>query len=46
LCGFDPWRNGLNANRKNLERFATYSNEQGLTTRRLSPDELFFAIDG
>ncbi|MBM2809803.1 MAG: phtD [Chloroflexi bacterium] len=41
LCGFDPWRNGLEANRKNLERFATYSNEQGLTSRRLSPDEVF-----
>jgi 4,5-dihydroxyphthalate decarboxylase len=41
LAGSDPWRNGLEANRKNLERFATYSNEQGLTSRRLAPDELF-----
>ncbi len=41
LSGSDPWRNGLEANRKNLERFATYSNEQGLTSRRLAPDELF-----
>jgi 4,5-dihydroxyphthalate decarboxylase len=43
ICAFDPWRNGLDANRKNLERFATYSNDQGLTGRRLSPDELFTA---
>jgi 4,5-dihydroxyphthalate decarboxylase len=46
VAGFDPWRNGLEANRKNLERFATYSNEQGLTSRRLSPDELFEPLDG
>jgi 4,5-dihydroxyphthalate decarboxylase len=45
LAGFDPWRNGLEANRKNLERFATYSHEQGLTSRRLSPDELFSASE-
>lgn len=40
----DPWRNGLEANRKNIERFALYSNEQGLTQRRLTPEELFVAI--
>ncbi len=45
LCAFDPWRNGLEANRKNIERFALYSHEQGLTHRRLSPQELFVAID-
>jgi 4,5-dihydroxyphthalate decarboxylase len=45
LCSSDPWRNGLEANRKNIERFALYSHEQGLTTRRLTPEELFFAID-
>ena len=45
LCSFDPWRNGLEANRKNLEQFALYSHEQGLTRRRLTPDELFVAID-
>jgi 4,5-dihydroxyphthalate decarboxylase len=45
LCNFDPWRNGLEANRKNLEQFALYSHEQGLTRRRLTPDELFVAID-
>jgi 4,5-dihydroxyphthalate decarboxylase len=44
LAGFDPWQNGLQANRKNLERFATYSSEQGLTTRPLSPEELFTPV--
>ena len=45
LCKFDPWRNGLEANRKNIERFALYSHEQGLTRRILTPQELFVAID-
>jgi len=45
LCNFDPWRNGLEANRKDIERFALYSHEQGLTKRRLMPEELFVAID-
>jgi len=45
LCNSDPWRNGLEANRKNIERFALYSHEQGLTKRQVSPDELFVAID-
>lgn len=45
LCGFDPWENGLEVNRKNIERFAAYSNEQGLTHRRLSPEELFTAVE-
>ncbi len=44
LSDFDPWRNGLEANRKNLERFALYSHEQGLTRRRLTPDELFAPV--
>jgi 4,5-dihydroxyphthalate decarboxylase len=45
LCRFDPWANGLAANRKNIERFALYSREQGLTKRRLTPEQLFAAID-
>ena len=45
LCNFDPWRNGLEANRKNIERFALYSYEQGLTKRQLTPEELFVAIE-
>jgi hypothetical protein len=35
----------LEANRKNLERFALYSYEQGLTRRQLKPEELFVPID-
>lgn len=45
LCDFDPWRNGLDANRKNLERFSLYSYEQGLTRRQLSVEELFLPIN-
>ena len=45
LCSFDPWQNGLEANRKNIERFALYSHEQGLTKRQLTPEELFVAMD-
>ena len=45
FCGFDPWGNGLQANRKNIERFAAYSNEQGLTRHRLTPEELFTAVE-
>lgn len=45
LCNFDPWRNGLEANRKNIERFALDSYEQGLTKRQLTPEELFVAIE-
>ena len=45
LCSVDPWKNGLEANRKNIERFALYSYEQGLTKRRLTPDELFVGIE-
>lgn len=45
LYSFDPWKNGLEANRKNIERFARYSHEQGLTKRRLTPAELFVAMD-
>jgi 4,5-dihydroxyphthalate decarboxylase len=44
LCRFDPWQNGLEANQKNIERFALYSYEQGLTRRQLTPEELFVAI--
>jgi len=45
LCAFDPWRNGLEANRKNIERFALYSHEQGLTKRQLTAEEVFVAIE-
>ena len=45
LAGFDPWQDGIEANRKNIDRFATYSYEQGLTSRRLSAEELFVSPD-
>ena len=45
LCKFDPWQNGLEANRKNIERFALYSYEQGLTKRRLTLEELFVPVE-
>lgn len=41
----DPWRNGLEANRKNIERFALYSYEQGLSRRRLTAEELFVPME-
>ena len=39
--GGDPWRNGVAANEKNLERFMGYAREQGLITRELAMEELF-----
>jgi 4,5-dihydroxyphthalate decarboxylase len=45
ICSVDPWRNGLEANRKNIERFGLYSYEQGLTRRRLAPEELFMPFN-
>ena len=45
LCDFDPWRNGLEANLKNLEQFSLYSHEQGLTRRRLTTAELFAPVN-
>jgi 4,5-dihydroxyphthalate decarboxylase len=41
LLGRDPWTNGVEANRANLERFIAYSHEQGLISRRLLVEELF-----
>ncbi len=44
-CNFDPWQNGLEPNRKNIERFALYSYEQGLSRRQWQPEELFVPIN-
>jgi 4,5-dihydroxyphthalate decarboxylase len=41
LLGPDFWPYGLDRNRTTLEVFLRYADEQGLTPRRLSPDELF-----
>jgi 4,5-dihydroxyphthalate decarboxylase len=45
VCGVDPWRNGLEPNRKNIERFALYSYEQGLSRRLWQPEELFMPLE-
>jgi 4,5-dihydroxyphthalate decarboxylase len=41
LLGADPWPDTLSGNRMNLERFATYSFEQGLIPQKLPVDSLF-----
>ena len=41
VLGPDFWPYGLEPNRTTLEVFLRYAHEQGLTPRRLSPDELF-----
>lgn len=37
----DPWPYGVEPNRTTLEAFLLYCLEQGITERRLAPDELF-----
>jgi 4,5-dihydroxyphthalate decarboxylase len=39
--GADWWPYGLAANRRVLETFLRYHHEQGLSKRRLDPEELF-----
>lgn len=39
----DPWRYGLEENRKTIETMVQYSHEQGLIPRRYALDELFAA---
>lgn len=41
VLGQDFWPYGLEANRRTLEVFLRYAHEQGLTKRRLTPDDLF-----
>lgn len=41
LLGDDPWPYGLEPNRKALEAFLRYHHEQGLSKRRLAPEDLF-----
>jgi 4,5-dihydroxyphthalate decarboxylase len=41
LMGEDYWSYGLEPNRHVLEPFTRYHHEQGLSTRKVSPDELF-----
>jgi 4,5-dihydroxyphthalate decarboxylase len=39
--GDDPWPNGVEKNRVNLERFIGYSLDQGLMERKLAVEDLF-----
>src|SRR5262249_29762714 len=41
LLGDDLWPYGLEPNRKCLDTFLRYHYEQGISKRRLTPDELF-----
>ena len=41
LMGNDYWPYGMEPNRKVLETFCQYAQEQGLTSRRVSAEELF-----
>ena len=41
LFGDDYWPYGLERNRTDLERFAGYAHQQGLTPRVLAIEELF-----
>jgi 4,5-dihydroxyphthalate decarboxylase len=42
LFGDDWWPYGVRGNRHTLQAFLGYAHEQGVTTRRLAPEELFF----
>ncbi len=37
----DPWRNGVRANRAEIDAFVQYNHEQGITRRRLADEEIF-----
>ena len=39
--GADPFHYGLEANRKTLDAYCRFSHDQGVTARRLTPDDLF-----
>jgi 4,5-dihydroxyphthalate decarboxylase len=45
VMGADYWQYGFANNRKVIELMCRYSNEQGITERHLTPDELFLQID-
>lgn len=45
LLGDDPWPYGLAANRPVLERFAQLMHGQGLTARRLRPEDVFLPLE-
>jgi 4,5-dihydroxyphthalate decarboxylase len=39
--GADPFPYGLEANRRTLDAFCRFSHDQGVTAKRLTPDDLF-----
>jgi 4,5-dihydroxyphthalate decarboxylase len=39
--GDDPFPYGLEENRKTLEAFCRFAHDQGVTAKRMTPDELF-----
>jgi 4,5-dihydroxyphthalate decarboxylase len=39
--GADPFPYGLDANRKTLDAFCRFAHDQGVTAKRLTPDDLF-----
>jgi 4,5-dihydroxyphthalate decarboxylase len=41
IFGEDCWPYGIQANRRTLEAFLQYSHEQGVTARKLTPEDLF-----
>ncbi len=41
VLGEDPWPYGVAKNRANLERFMSYSLDQGLMARKMAVEELF-----
>jgi 4,5-dihydroxyphthalate decarboxylase len=41
LMGDDFWSYGFQPNRATLDTFLRYHHEQGLSPRRVTPDELF-----
>jgi len=43
ILGDDPFPYGIKANRAMLETITSFSNEQGLTPRKMKPEELFAA---
>ena len=43
LMGNDYWSYGFDANRHVLETFTRYHHEQGLSARKVAPEELFAA---
>lgn len=44
VFGNDPWAYGVERNWAELQQFLSYAHEQGLTQRRLVPEDLFHRL--